>query len=131
MSTSNRVNKIANLLLSHSLGDNGRVDKEKVSIVLEDLRKNPPLQHIEILKRFAFLVKKHMSSYQGILEYNGGNGTEMAERLCSKDFIKSNSQNIVREFYHFVVHNLGQTLNSGYSVSKHGYFADIGTAGID
>ena len=35
-----------------------------------------------------------MSSYQGILEYNGGNGAEMAERFCSKDFIKSNNTEI-------------------------------------
>ena len=49
MSSSDRVNKIADLLLSHSLGEDDRVDEAKVTKILDDLRQNPPPQHIEIL----------------------------------------------------------------------------------
>ena len=63
MSSSDRVNKMADLLLSHSLEKmTGLI--AKVTKILDDLRQNPP-QHIEILKRFAFLVRRHVSTYQG------------------------------------------------------------------
>ena len=94
MSSNVRVNKIADLLLSHSLNENGRVEEDKISKILKDLRLNPPPQHIEILKRLAFLVRRHISTYQGTLEYMGGDGGELAERFCQKDFIKSKSTEI-------------------------------------
>ena len=94
MSSKARVNKIADLLLSHSLGENRRVEEDKVSKILDDLRQNPPPQHIEILKRFAFLVRRHVSTYQGTLEYMGGDGVEIADRLCQKEFIKNKTAEI-------------------------------------
>lgn len=94
MSTSIKVQRIALLLLSQSLDVDNRIEEKKVLDILNQLRESPPLQYIEILKRFAFLVKRHMSSYQGILEFNGGNGEEIATRLCQKEFIKSNKTEI-------------------------------------
>ena len=41
MSSNVRVNKIADLLLSHSLNENGRVEEGKISKILKDLRLNP------------------------------------------------------------------------------------------
>ena len=94
MSSNARVNKIADLLLSHSLGENRKVEEDKVSKILDDLRQNPPPQHIEILKRFAFLVRRHLSTYQGTLEYMGGDGVEIADRLCQKEFMKNKTSEI-------------------------------------
>ena len=94
MSSNVRINKLADLLLSHSLGEDGKVEEAKVSKILDDLRQNPPPHHIEILKRFAFLVRRHISTYQGTLEFMGGDGVEIADRLCQKDFIKSKTTEI-------------------------------------
>ena len=94
MSSNARVNKIADLLLSHSVGENRKVEEAKVSKILDDLRQNPPPQHIDILKRFAFLVRRHLSTYQGTLEYMGGDGVEIADRLCQKEFIKNKTSEI-------------------------------------
>ena len=94
MSTSNRALKIAQILLTQSLDEDDRVEEKKVSNILEELRLNPPLQHLEILKRYAFLVKRHLTTYQSILEYRGGNGLEIAKRISNKDFIKDKNTEI-------------------------------------
>lgn len=94
MSSNVRISKLADLLLSHSLGEDGKVEETKVSKILDDLRQNPPPHHIEILKRFAFLVRRHVSTYQGTLEFMGGDGVEIADRLCQKNFIKGKTTEI-------------------------------------
>ena len=50
MSSSNKVFKVAQLLLNQSIGENGRIDSEKVSAILNELRENPPL----ILQKSSF-----------------------------------------------------------------------------
>ena len=77
MSNSARVNKIADLLFTRSLDANERFVEDKVTELLKELRQNPPPNYIEILKRFAFLVRRHVSTYQGTLQYMGGDGVEM------------------------------------------------------
>jgi len=61
---------------------------------LRELRQNPPPNYIEILKRFAFLVRRHVSTYQGTLQYMGGDGVEIADRLGQKEFIKNKTAEI-------------------------------------
>jgi F-type H+-transporting ATPase subunit delta len=94
MSSSNKVFKVAQLLLNQSIGENGRIDSEKVSAILNELRKNPPYKHIEILKRFGFLVRRHMSSYQVRLEFKGGDGSEITSSLCQKNLINENASDV-------------------------------------
>lgn len=83
MPAKTRVSKIAQLLLIQSLGPEGKVDQDKVVQILSLLREDPPLQHIEILKNFLYLVDRHLASYTGVLEYKGGDGHELAKSLCS------------------------------------------------
>jgi F-type H+-transporting ATPase subunit delta len=94
MSSSNKVFKVAQLLLNQSIGENGRIDSERVSAILKELRENPPFKHIEILKRFGFLVRRHMSSYQVRLEFKGGDGSEITSSLCKKNLINENATDV-------------------------------------
>jgi F-type H+-transporting ATPase subunit delta len=94
MSSSNKVFKVAQLLLNQSIGENGRIDSERVSAILKELRENPPFKHIEILKRFGFLVRRHMSSYQVRLEFKGGDGSEITNSLCQKNLINENATDV-------------------------------------
>tara|TARA_E500000178_G_scaffold82673_2_gene80892 strand:+ start:3071 stop:3466 length:396 start_codon:yes stop_codon:yes gene_type:complete len=94
MSSSNKVFKVAQLLLNQSIGENGRIDSENVSAILNELRENPPYKHIEILKRFGFLVRRHMSSYQVRLEFKGGDGSEITSSLCKKNLINENATDV-------------------------------------
>ena len=94
MSSNNKVFKVAQLLLSNSIGDNGRVDSDKVSAILNELRENPLAKHIEILKRFSFLIRRHMSSYQVSLEFKGGEGSEITKSLSRKNLIDENATDI-------------------------------------
>jgi len=94
MSSSNKVFKVAQLLLNQSIGENGRIDSEKVSAILNELRENPPYKHIKILKRFGFLVRRHMSSYQVRLEFKGGDGSEITSSLCKKNLINENASDV-------------------------------------
>ena len=94
MSSNNKVFKVAQLLLNQSIGENGRIDSEKVSAILNELRENPPYKHIEILKRFGFLVRRHMSSYQVSLEYKGGDGSEITSSLSQKNLINENATDV-------------------------------------
>lgn len=94
MSSSNKVLKVAQLLLNQSIGENGRIDSEKVSAILNELRENPPSNHVEILRRFGFLVRRHMSSYQVNLEFKGGDGSEITNSLCQKNLIDENANDV-------------------------------------
>jgi len=94
MSSSNKVFKVAQLLLNQSIGENGRIDSERVSAILKELREHPPFKHIEILKRFGFLVRRHMSSYQVRLEFKGGDGSEITSSLCKKNLINENATDV-------------------------------------
>jgi F-type H+-transporting ATPase subunit delta len=94
MSSSNKVFKVAQLLLNQSIGENGRIDSERVSAILKELREYPPFKHIEILKRFGFLVRRHMSSYQVRLEFKGGDGSEITSSLSQKNLINENATDV-------------------------------------
>ena len=94
MSSSYKVLKVAQLLLNQSIGENGRIDSEKVSAILNELRENPPSNHVEILRRFGFLVRRHMSSYQVNLEFKGGDGSEITNSLCKKNLIDENANDV-------------------------------------
>ena len=94
MSSNNKVFKVAQLLLNQSIGENGRVDSDKVSAILKELRENPPAKHIESLKRFGFLVRRQMSSYQVSLEFKGGDGSEITNSLCRKNLIDENANDV-------------------------------------
>ena len=94
MSSNNKVFKVAQLLLNQSVGENGRIDSEKVSAILNELRENPPSKYIEILKRFGFLVRRYMSSYQITLEFKGGDGSEITSSLCQKKLIDENATDV-------------------------------------
>jgi F0F1-type ATP synthase delta subunit len=61
---------------------------------LNELRENQPAKHIEILKRFGFLVRRHMSSYQVSLEFKGGDGSEITNSLCKKNFIDDHATEV-------------------------------------
>ena len=68
--------------------------RKKVSAILNELRENPPSNHVEILRRFGFLVRRHMSSYQVNLEFKGGDGSEITNSLCQKNLIDENANDV-------------------------------------
>ena len=78
-----KVKCAAQILLQQSLEENGRISEKKVSEILNSLRNDPPINHIEILKYFQFLVKKTMSNYQGMVEFAGGDGTDLIKKLSN------------------------------------------------
>jgi len=94
MSNRSRVKKIAHLLLDHSLDEDQRVNEDKVKEILSSLREDPPLQHREILRFFARLVKIHMSSYQGIIEYAGGKGSQIVGKIQASDSFKNSKMEL-------------------------------------
>lgn len=89
MSNISRVRKIAYLLLDKSLNDEQKVDEDKVKNILKSLRDDPPLQYKEILKNFAHLVKNYMCTYQGVIEFAGGQGSQIVEKIQATDAFKN------------------------------------------
>ena len=104
MSSNVRISKLADLLLSHSLGEDGKVEEAKVSKILDDLRQNPPPHHIEILKRFASL-SDGISPLTKALEFMGGDGkncqSSMPKDLSKTKLLKLNLMNL-----HHIAHLL-------------------------
>ena len=59
---------IAKKLVEISLNEEGRVDPEKINLILAELRNKPNSHALPILRNFLSLVKTKINSYEGYLE---------------------------------------------------------------
>ena len=59
---------IAKKLVEISLNEEGRVDPEKINLILAELRNKPISHSLPILRNFLTLVKTKINSYEGYLE---------------------------------------------------------------
>jgi F-type H+-transporting ATPase subunit delta len=63
--------KIAKGLAAISLNAEGRVDQEKVGLILSELRNEPIGRSLPILRSFLKIIRQKVNSYEGFLEkYN-------------------------------------------------------------
>lgn len=60
--------KIAKGLAATSLDEEGRVDVEKIELILSELRKEPVGRSIPILRSFFKIIKHKIDLYEGCLE---------------------------------------------------------------
>jgi F0F1-type ATP synthase delta subunit len=59
---------IAKRLVEISLNEEGRVDPEKIKLILAELRKKPMSHSLPVLRNFLSLTKTKINSYEGYLE---------------------------------------------------------------
>ena len=59
---------IAKKLVDISLNEEGRVDPEKIKLILAELRNKPMSHALPILRNFLSVVKTKINSYEGYLE---------------------------------------------------------------
>ena len=63
--------KIAKGLATIALNAEGRVDQEKIGLILSELRKEPTGRSLPILRSFLRIIRQKINSYEGCLEkYN-------------------------------------------------------------
>ena len=63
--------KIAKGLATIALNAEGRVDQEKIGLILSELRKEPTGRSLPILRNFLKIIRQKINSYEGCLEkYN-------------------------------------------------------------
>ena len=63
--------KIAKGLATIALNAEGRVDQEKVGLILSELRNEPIGRSLPILRSFLKIIRQKVNSYEGFLEkYN-------------------------------------------------------------
>jgi|TARA_B100001093_G_C26748107_1_gene979827 F-type H+-transporting ATPase subunit delta len=62
--------EFAKKLLEISIED-GEVNPERVSAILEELKKNPPAKYPKVLRAYLKLVKKEIKKYTAVLEHSG------------------------------------------------------------
>jgi F0F1-type ATP synthase delta subunit len=60
--------RIAKRLVEISLNEEGRVDPEKINIILAELRKKPISHSLPVLRNFLYLTKTKINAYEGYLE---------------------------------------------------------------
>jgi F-type H+-transporting ATPase subunit delta len=84
MATNSKNKKVANKLLSLSLDEEGRVNKEKVQSVLASLRENPPSNHREILQHYLTATRRYLPSFQCGLEVPAGVDDQVNQTLSEK-----------------------------------------------
>jgi len=59
---------IAKKLVEISLNEEGRVDPNKINLILAELRNKPMSHSLPILRNFLSLIKTKINSYEGYLE---------------------------------------------------------------
>jgi F-type H+-transporting ATPase subunit delta len=59
---------IAKRLVEISLNEEGRVDPEKINLILAELRNKPMSHSLPVLRNFLSLIKTKINSYEGYLE---------------------------------------------------------------
>jgi F0F1-type ATP synthase delta subunit len=59
---------IAKRLVEISLNEEGRVDPEKIKLILAELRKKPMSHSLPVLRNFLYLTKTKINAYEGYLE---------------------------------------------------------------
>ena len=84
MATNSKNKKVANKLLSLSLDEEGKVNKEKVQSVLASLRENPPSNHREILQHYLTATRRYLPSFQCGLEVPAGVDDQVNQTLSAK-----------------------------------------------
>ena len=84
---------IAKRLVEISLNEEGRVDPEKINIILAELRNKPMSHSLPVLRNFLSLIKTKINSYEGYLE-KPGPSSDSSSILISENISQAHGKRI-------------------------------------
>tara|TARA_E500000178_G_C16373415_1_gene467035 strand:+ start:109 stop:507 length:399 start_codon:yes stop_codon:yes gene_type:complete len=84
---------IAKRLVEISLNEEGRVDPEKINLILAELRNKPMSHSLPVLRNFLSLIKTKINSYEGYLE-KPGPSSDSSSNLISENISQAHGKRI-------------------------------------
>ena len=84
---------IAKRLVEISLNEEGRVDPEKINLILAELRNKPMSHSLPVLRNFLSLIKTKINSYEGYLE-KADPSTDSSSNLISENISQAHGKRI-------------------------------------
>ena len=84
---------IAKRLVEISLNEEGRVDPEKINLILAELRNKPMSHSLPVLRNFLSLIKTKINSYEGYLE-KPGPSSDSSSILISENISQAHGKRI-------------------------------------
>lgn len=84
---------IAKRLVEISLNEEGRVDPEKISLILAELRNKPMSHSLPVLRNFLSLIKTKINSYEGYLE-KADPSSDSSSNLISENISQAHGKRI-------------------------------------
>ena len=84
---------IAKRLVEISLNEEGRVDPEKISSILAELRNKPMSHSLPVLRNFLSLIKTKINSYEGYLE-KADPSSDSSSNLISENISQAHGKRI-------------------------------------
>lgn len=84
---------IAKRLVEISLNEEGRVDPEKINLILSELRNKPMSHSLPVLRNFLSLIKTKINSYEGYLE-KADPSSDSSSNLISENISQAHGKRI-------------------------------------
>ena len=84
---------IAKRLVEISLNEEGRVDPEKINLILAELRNKPMSHSLPVLRNFLSLIKTKINSYEGYLE-KPDSSSDSSSNLISENISQAHGKRI-------------------------------------
>ena len=84
---------IAKKLVEISLNEEGRVDPNKINLILAELRNKPMSHSLPILRNFLSLIKTKINSYEGYLE-KADPSSDSSSNLISENISQAHGKRI-------------------------------------
>jgi F-type H+-transporting ATPase subunit delta len=84
---------IAKRLVEISLNVEGRVDPEKINLILAELRNKPMSHSLPVLRNFLSLIKAKINSYEGYLE-KADPSSDSSSNLISENISQAHGKRI-------------------------------------
>lgn len=84
---------IAKRLVEISLNEEGRVDPEKINLILAELRNKPMSHSLPVLRNFLSLIKTKINSYEGYLEKTDPS-SDSSSNLISENISQAHGKRI-------------------------------------
>lgn len=84
---------IAKRLVEISLNEEGRVDPEKINLILAELRNKPMSHSLPVLRNFLSLIKTKVNSYEGYLE-KADPSSDSSSNLISENISQAHGKRI-------------------------------------
>ena len=84
---------IAKRLVEISLNEEGRVDPEKINLILAELRNKPMSHSLPVLRNFLSLIKTKINSYEGYLE-KADPSSDSSSNLISENISQAHGKRI-------------------------------------